>query len=253
MNLSIILKTLESECCTRISIEALHPAFADVEDLQMTPEQPLHHSHFCRGKKLADNNRRCSMNKRRSLEIAALGRSFCGKCPFGVRELAVPVMFQNRLAAVCYFTLLPGTVTLTELRAKGKWLAEYIRLAIAAAGGEEKNPRRNTPEYYRSRILFFFDLHYMENISEADLAEYLGLNVTYFSSLFKRITGKNFRQMLNERRLHEAKIYLRLHTDLRIADIARMCGYADSNYFSALFHRATGHSPKSYRLAFSEK
>ena len=114
MNLSAILKIIETECGTRISIEALHPAFADCEELQMTPEQPLHHSHFCRSKKLADNNRRCAMNKRRSLEIASRGRSFCGKCPFGVRELAVPVMFQHKLAAVCYFTILPGSAALPE-------------------------------------------------------------------------------------------------------------------------------------------
>lgn len=248
MNLSAILKIIETECCTRISIEALHPAFADCEELQMTPEQPLHHSHFCRSKKLADNNRRCAMNKRRSLEIASRGRSFCGKCPFGVRELAVPVMFQHKLAAVCYFTLLPGSAALTELRARGRWLAEFIRLVLAADGGNSSTSRRNTPEYYRKRILFFFDLHYMENISETDLADELGLNVNYFSTLFKKVTGKSFRQMLNERRIHEAKIYLRLHTGLRISYIARLCGFTDSNYFSTIFRRATGMSPKRYRF-----
>lgn len=248
MNLLTILKILEKECCTQISIEALHEAFADCEDLKMTPEQPLHHSAFCRDKKLLDHNKSCAANKKRSIRIASLGRAFVGCCPFGVRELAQPVMVQGKLAAVCYFTILAGTVPLDELRKKGRFLAEFIRLIISSYLVEhDQHPRRNSGEHYRKRCLYFLDLHYMENISESDLAEHLGLNCTYFSSLFKKIMGKTFRQTLTERRIHEAKIYLLLHKNMRISHIARLCGFSDSNYFSLVFHRLTGSSPKNYR------
>lgn len=248
MNLSMILKMLEQECCTQISIEALHEAFADCEDLKMTPEQPLHHSAFCRDKKLLDHNRSCADNKKRSVKIASYGRSFVGCCPFGVREFVQPVMVQGKLAAVCYFTIFAGTGKLEELRRKGRFLAEFIRLAAASYLAEhDQRPRRNSGEYYRKRCLYYLDLHYMENISETDLAEYLGLNGTYFSSLFKKVMGKTFRQALTERRIHEAKIYLLLHKNLRISYIARLCGFSDSNYFSLVFHRVTGCSPKNYR------
>ncbi|MBO5307466.1 MAG: helix-turn-helix transcriptional regulator [Lentisphaeria bacterium] len=248
MNLSTAVKILETECCTQISIEACHDAFADCEDLKLAPDQYLHHSLFCRERKLADHNKSCASNKKRSLEIASCGRRFCGTCPFGVRELAQPVIFRKKLAAVCYFTIFPSTVPLEILRKKSQWLNEFIQL-ILCVYTENQVPeiRRNSAEYYRKRILNYFDLHYMENISESDLAEELGLNCTYFSSLFRKITGKTFRQMLTGRRIDEAKIYLKLHRHMRISHIAHLCGFSDSNYFSLVFHKQTGISPKNYR------
>ena len=38
MNVSTALKIIETECCTQISIEACHEAFADCEDLKLAPE-----------------------------------------------------------------------------------------------------------------------------------------------------------------------------------------------------------------------
>ena len=248
MNLSTAVKILETECCTQISIEACHEAFADCEDLKLAPDQYLHHSAFCRERKLADHNKSCALNKKRSLEIASCGRSFCGTCPFGVRELVQPVIFRKKLAAVCYFTILPGTAPLERVRIKGEWLREFIQLILCAyESSHAPVTGRNSSGYYRKRIIYYFDLHYMENISESDLAEELGLNCTYFSSLFRKIMGKTFRQALTERRIDEAKIYLKLHKHIRISHIAHLCGFSDSNYFSLVFHRQVGVSPKNYR------
>lgn len=252
MNLSALLKILESGCFTRICIEARHEAFADCEDLKLAPDQYLHNSSFCREKKLADQNISCAANKKRSIDIAACGRAFCGTCPFGVTELVQPVMFQGKLAAVCYFTILPGTVPRRTLYEKSRWLAEFIRLCLSAHLVNQR-PRKNSRESYRKLCLHYLDLHYMENISEADLAAELGLNSTYFSSLFRKIMGKTFRQALTERRIHEAAIYLKLHKHLRISHIAHLCGFSDSNYFSLVFHRVTGVSPKNYRNGTGEK
>ena len=248
MNLSTLLRIMESEYFTQICIEVRHEAFMDCEDLFLAPDQYLHHSAFCREKKLADRNKRCSANKERSVKIAALGRSFCGECPFGVRELVFPVMYQGKLACVCYFTILPASVPLRELREKARGLATFITLCLRNWSMGQTG-RKNSAEYYRKRCLYYLDLHYMENISEADLAEELKLNRTYFSSLFRTLTGKTFRQALTERRIHEAKVYLKLHRNLRISHIAHLCGFSDSNYFSLVFHRLTGFSPKNYRNA----
>ena len=246
MNLSTLLRLVEAECFTQISVEVCHNAFLEQEDLRLAPDQYLHHSAFCREKKLADRNKSCAANKAKSLKIAAYGRSFCGTCPYGVRELVQPVIFQDKLAAVCYFTVLPGTVSLPELREQAKIVSGFIHLCLRS-WSMGQGGRKNSVEYYRKRCLNYLDLHYMENISEADLAADLGLNSTYFSSLFRKVTGKTFRQALTERRISEAKIYLKLHKSLRISQIAHLCGFSDSNYFSLVFHREVGISPKNYR------
>ena len=246
MNLSTLLKIIEAESLTRISVEVCHEAFMELEDLRLAPDQYLHHSAFCREKKLADQNKSCAANKARSLKIAAYGRTFCGMCPYGVKEFVQPVIFEGKLAAVCYFTILSGTVPISELREKAVVLSGFIRLCLRG-WFMEQGGRKNSAEYYKKRCLNYLDLHYMKNISEADLASELGLNSTYFSSLFRRITGKTFRQALTARRISEAKIYLKLHKRMRISQVAHLCGFSDSNYFSLVFHREVGVSPKNYR------
>ena len=57
----------------------------------------------------------------------------------------------------------------------------------------------------------------------------------------------NFRELLLERRIREAKVYLKLHRNHSITQIATLCGFHDSNYFSTCFHRLTGVSPRQYR------
>ena len=246
MNLSVVIKRFEEECRTQISVTGLHEAFGCCEDLKMTPDQPLHNSAYCRKRKLTDANISCSQNKKRSLEIASLGRTFCGKCPFGVKEFVQPVMSNGKLVAVFYFTVYPETVPLTELRQRGKWLSTFIQTAIALQE-DKPSAKKKDAGYYRQQCLHYLDLHYMENISETDLADYLGLNSSYFSSLFRKLIGKTFRQALTERRIREAMIYLKLHKNLRISYIAHLCGFSDSNYFTLVFRRATGVSPKNYR------
>lgn len=246
MNLSAVLKILEAECFTHICIEVCHAAFTDCEELKLSPDQYLHHSTFCRQKKLSDHNRSCSQNKKRSLKVAVYGRAFCGTCPFGVKELVQPVIFRGKLAAVCYFSILPETIANRLLFEKAKWLDDFIHISLTAYSMNQ-TIKRNSEENYRKRFLYYLDLHYTENIGANNLADALGINYTYFSSLFRKVMGKTFRQTLTERRIHEAKIYLKLHTKMSISHIAHLCGFSDSNYFSLVFHRLTGFSPKDFR------
>lgn len=250
MDLSEILKLMEYQCSTQICVEGFHDAFFHCDSLKLTPDQSLHHSAFCRTQKLADGNQKCSRNKGKTLKLAEHGRAFCGVCPAGVRELVQPVLFHGELAAVCYLTIQQSTIPLPELRKRSSWLADYILLVLSAFSVSGKGCRKqNSREYYQKKCRNYLDLHYMDNIGEADLADYLKLNPKYCSSLFRDVMGLRFRQALTERRIHEAKIYLRLHRSLSIAFIARLCGFSDGNYFSLVFHRTCGMSPKAFRNA----
>ena len=49
-------------------------------------------------------------------------------------------------------------------------------------------------------------------------------------------------------RIEYAKQLLAEKNELNISQIAEACGYADYNYFITVFSRATGLSPRRYRL-----
>ncbi|MDG6692567.1 helix-turn-helix domain-containing protein [Staphylococcus aureus] len=64
--------------------------------------------------------------------------------------------------------------------------------------------------------------------------------------LFRQQTGMTISQYLRQLRLCQAQYLLR-HSSLLISEIAARCGFEDSNYFSVVFTRETGVTPRVWR------
>lgn len=77
-------------------------------------------------------------------------------------------------------------------------------------------------------------------------AEHLNVNASYLSNLFKKETGVTLTEYVNRARIDHA-IFLLNTTDLQIQSIAQSCGVPDVNYFTKLFKRTIGKTPKEYR------
>ncbi|MGG8472519.1 HTH-type transcriptional activator RhaR [Rahnella sp. PAMC25617] len=75
------------------------------------------------------------------------------------------------------------------------------------------------------------------------------LNPRALRSLFKQHTGMNVSHYLRQLRICRAMSLLR-YGSMTISDVAAECGFDDSNYFSVVFSRACGVSPRDYRQRF---
>lgn len=85
--------------------------------------------------------------------------------------------------------------------------------------------------------------------SPFDLAEFCArhqLSERALRQLFRQRTGMSISQYLRQQRLCHAQYLLR-NTELLISDIATRCGFEDSNYFSVVFTRETGMTPRLWR------
>ena len=80
------------------------------------------------------------------------------------------------------------------------------------------------------------------------LAEEIGYNAAYLSTLFKKLFGANFRDYLLDMRLEKAKILL-LSTQMKNYEVAAAIGIDDPNYLSALFKRRFGVTVSEFRKA----
>ena len=243
---------ISERCCgCSVSVETLHPAFQIRPALQIAPEQKLHHSPFCRKKKLTEAlQEQCSFNKQRSLEIARRGRAFCGYCPRGWWEIAFPFLFNGELAAVCYFGCekMPDGTVMKKIHAAGRFMLEYLQLEFLLAGYENELGGKMAEIPLKERVQVYLDRYYAQNCASLkDMADKLHCHTGYLGERIRRIFGKTFRQLLNERRIDESKVFLRLHKEYTIGRIANLCGFDDSNYFSTVFRKITGISPTSYR------
>ena len=84
------------------------------------------------------------------------------------------------------------------------------------------------------------------NLTLEDVASHVHLNPAYFSTLFKQSTGSSFKEYLNMVRIEESKRLL-INPEYSIIDVAMAVGFMDQSYFSKVFKKYTGLTPKQYR------
>lgn len=91
-----------------------------------------------------------------------------------------------------------------------------------------------------------------ENISNADFdisdtILKMGFNLDYFRRCYKEDFGTTPHEHMTNMRIELAKKKLRFDADLSIERIAYLCGHNDSFYFSKVFKKHTGLTPRDYR------
>jgi len=92
----------------------------------------------------------------------------------------------------------------------------------------------------------YFDEHYSEDINIDDYAASCGMSVSWFISGFKAHTNSTPLQYILSKRIANAQILLE-STDYSINEISSIVGYDNQLYFSRLFTKQKGISPKKYR------
>ena len=86
----------------------------------------------------------------------------------------------------------------------------------------------------------------LEEISLNTVAAGVGMSPSYFSSVFSREMGKTFVEYLTGIRMDKAKELL-MCSSMKTSEIGYEVGYKDPHYFSYLFKKTQGCSPKEYR------
>jgi two-component system response regulator YesN len=92
----------------------------------------------------------------------------------------------------------------------------------------------------------FINTHYSEPIGLSEASRHVGRNPSYVSRLIKEYTGKNFTQLLTDKRIHEAKHLLK-DTSLKVGEIAERVGYVNVRYFNRVFKATMNMSANDYR------
>ena len=98
-----------------------------------------------------------------------------------------------------------------------------------------------------SRVNRYLEQHYQDpGLTVQDAAHDLGFTNTYLCAAYKKSCGKTVNQHLTQLRILHAKELLSGSTQ-KLYEVAKNVGYANGKYFTRLFTRETGLSPKEYR------
>ena len=102
---------------------------------------------------------------------------------------------------------------------------------------------------YNQQLIFQVLRYIDENYRDGELtklAMLMGYDVPWLSRSIKRLLGKTYKELVQQKRLNQA-VFLLQSTRLPIADISVAVGYDNTSYFHRIFRKAYHMSPKEYR------
>lgn len=104
-------------------------------------------------------------------------------------------------------------------------------------------------EAYSSKVdaaRVFITEHYQEDIALEQVAEFVSVNPSYLSYIFKKETGITFLQYLTNVRIQKACQLMSSDPGLSLEEIAIRCGYHSASYFHKIFRGKFGVSPRQW-------
>jgi two-component system, response regulator YesN len=104
-----------------------------------------------------------------------------------------------------------------------------------------------SPDYSENtrKAIGYIRANYGKNISLKDVSEYIGVNSSYLSRVFKEDCSIGFSEYLNVLRVEKTKLMIEEHK-LKLKDIVNEVGFANYNYFFKVFKDITGLTPLEY-------
>ncbi|WP_099467218.1 response regulator transcription factor [Konateibacter massiliensis] len=123
------------------------------------------------------------------------------------------------------------------------WLASLSRAICEEMSLENKD--------YSSRLAVetknYIKEHVEGKLLLTDVAAHLEVNSSYLSLIFKRYSGIGFSDYVNQVKIEHAKALL-CSGELKIYEVAERLGYDNAYYFSRVFKKHTGITPKEYTV-----
>ena len=133
-------------------------------------------------------------------------------------------------------------------------LPSMIDKAIKQLSGALDSNKENEEQFsddILGRLQKYIAEHYTDKLSLAQIAQDIHANGSYLSRLYKNRTGQNLFDVINKMKLDKAKEYMK--QGLRIYEVAQKVGFEDVSYFSRVFRKHEGCSPREYEYKLREE
>ena len=127
-------------------------------------------------------------------------------------------------------------------------LSGLVARCLLQGGAAAASDSAPDPRFRRFEELL--EAHFADHWAVADYANELGMTPVHLSRLTRAATGRTASRLIEERLVREARRNL-VYTGLPVSTIAYTLGFNDPAYFSRMFSRVTGLSPRAFRQRMS--
>lgn len=153
---------------------------------------------------------------------------------------------REYLSTLTCLDMVGQKVTVGDLR---RYLSDVLLRAIELRDNAAGNQYRSLLQ----EAVRYIDTNFQnEDISLNRVAKEVNISPNYLSAIFSQEKGTTFVEYLTARRMERARELLR-NSELRSGEIALAVGYKDPHYFSFLFKKTQGCTPRDYRSGKGKK
>lgn len=163
-----------------------------------------------------------------------------------VRDCNIPA---EKFADIVHQMLIANQSTLEDELKRLGCLFHLFALLIKSNGQHQTvNPKKYaSAQIYVKHAIQYIEYNYNNDIQINDIADYLELNRSYFTTIFKQEMNLSPKTFLSLFRIEKAKDLLS-DTSLSVSDISERVGYKNPFTFSKIFKKFTGYSPSEFRI-----
>lgn len=140
------------------------------------------------------------------------------------------------------FRVLEGNYTLGNFI----YLSQVLSLILAEIYDREKADTTQEQNRHVTNVVRYMYRHLHENLTLEQITEEFELSKSYLNAVFQKYTQHAPMDFFMNLKMKEARRLLKT-TDQYVYEIAQSLGYTDQYYFSRIFKRIVGMSPKQYR------
>ena len=176
-------------------------------------------------------------------------RQYLKRCNLDEHNLVVHCDYINELRETTIAILAHNKLSYSnELFIQGQLYTFFSFLAKSANITYNDNVAPNYNPYV-DKAIEYIQNNYQEMVTVNEIADYLSLNRSYLTTLFKKHLHLSPQEFLLKYRMMRAEDLL-TNTDLTINQIAFSCGYSNQLSFSKAFSNSHQMAPRDYRKQF---
>lgn len=134
-----------------------------------------------------------------------------------------------------------------DMNMAGEEIKQYFVGLLSMAMEYRNKESEDQSKNILRKAVEYIDTHFeKESLSLNEVANYIEVNASYLSAVFSQGMEVTFVEYVTMKRMEKAKKLLR-GSDSSTSDIALQVGYKDPHYFSFVFKKTQGVSPREYR------
>lgn len=150
----------------------------------------------------------------------------------------------SQLSSICEMLLYESENSQKYADKTTKCLLDLLFIHLLRIFSVEKTKNSDTKKSMINSAVSYINIHFRENPTLSDVAYALGITPNYLSEQFHVITGKKYKEYLNEVRLMYAKKLL-LSSNLSVTEICFASGFSSLSNFLRVFKSTFGTSPQA--------